>query len=138
MRAAVYKNLNTGLWSVASVKETRNGFRKDKVIKHVSEITLDNVTFVVGAESTRQRILNGYREVYAYAVGDIVSYDADPANVTYNIHFNPYKSNDFHSLDDGDINGEGRQVEAILTNEQFKRAYFLVGQDSDNNEAYVL
>jgi hypothetical protein len=33
MKVAVYKNLNTGKWSVASVKKTRNGFRKDKLIK---------------------------------------------------------------------------------------------------------
>ena len=136
MRVAVYKNLNTGKWSVASVKQTRNGFRKDKLIKHVDDITLDNVTFVVGAESTRQRIINGHREVYAYAVGDIADIPTEPCNVTYNVHFNPFKANDFVSLDDDC--GNGRQVECVLTHKNLERVYFLNGADLDNNEVYAI
>ena len=132
MKVAVYKNLNTGKWSVTSVKKTRNGFRKDKVIEHVDAITLDNASFYVGAESTRQRIVNGHREVYAYAIGDVFDmHDADPCNYTWNVHFNPHKSNDFVSLIDG-------EVEEILTDQKFDRIFFMDRKDPEDNEVYVI
>lgn len=132
MKVAVYKNLNTGKWSVTSVKKTRNGFRKDKVIEHVDAITLDNASFYVGAESTRQRIVNGHREVYAYAIGDVFDmHEADPCNYTWNVHFNPHKSNDFVSLIDG-------EVEEILTDQKFDRIFFMDRKDPEDNEVYVI
>lgn len=137
MKVAVYKNLNTGKWSVASVKETRNGFRKDKLIKHVDELTLANVSFYVGAESTRQRIINGHREVYAYAIGDVCIHDdgewwdADPAGYSCNVKFNPYESNDFMDEDD-----DGNKT--VITDRTFTYMYFLPERDCDGNEVYAL
>ena len=137
MKVAVYKNLNTGKWSVASVKETRNGFRKDKLIKHVDELTLENVSFYVGAESTRQRIINGHREVYAYAIGDVCMnddgewWDAEPVGYTCNVKFNPYESNDFMDEDD-----DGNRT--VITDRTFTYMYFLPERDCDGNEVYAL
>ena len=109
MRVTVHKNLTKGTWSVCEAKQTRNGERKGRKLMDLEQLTLEDAHFYVGSESTRQRILAGHREVYAYAVGTLCvhddgePWDADPANITCGVHFNPYRSNDFEDEDGNPI-----------------------------------
>ena len=103
----VYRNLNLAkrdpskfVWSLRAPR--------GKVIGHATEITLENVEFVV-RENARLRICRGGpREVHAWAKGRVIS-DAVAerrefdiaADVWVPISYNPKKASEFYRTDNG-------------------------------------
>lgn len=90
----VYRNLRHKDKVVYSVKDTKTG----RVVAHVENIALQNVTFVVG-ESGRQRVIREkQKNVHAGFRGNPINSKVSPkVAVTYN----PYKAGAFVERDSG-------------------------------------
>ena len=92
----VYKNLHNGLLSVK---------QNNLVICHVSNIVLDNVSFIV-SETGRQKVIQTrQKNVHAFIVGYVKHINTDNANIiSKNLHnsfsYNPYKYNHFYMKHD--------------------------------------
>lgn len=84
MKVHVYKNLNRGDWSVR---------HQGKVIAHVAEIWLANVSFHVSEKARVRVIANKRREVHAWAIGEIVA--SQPSGEAVAITYNPYRAATF-------------------------------------------
>lgn len=70
MDTRVYKNLNTGLWSL---KQKVDG--KWVVVGHAASVTLNKVTPYV-SDARHEHVRSGnYREVFAWLVGELVDVD---------------------------------------------------------------
>jgi hypothetical protein len=83
LRVRVHKNLHRGDWSVT---------QKGRVIAHLPELVLADVTFRV-SEATRQRVLRKrQRAVHAWAEGTVV--DAAP-DCSVSVTYNPYRCASF-------------------------------------------
>ena len=103
MRCAIHRNLTPGKWVVSSVKQTRNGERKDKRLHTVDFAALTDVTFVTCSQKSIERIqrnikdksVSSGREVVAYAIGD---WSADSAREgETKVSWNPLYGNDFYT-----------------------------------------
>lgn len=88
LKVDIYWNVNRACYSV---RTRQNG--STKVVAHVSEVNLTDVTFVV-SEAGRQRVLREHRKnVHAYVRGTIT--DAVPRGLGVPVRYNPYKGPDF-------------------------------------------
>jgi hypothetical protein len=85
-----HKNLNKGSWSV-----TVGG----KVVAHMPEIVLADVTFRVREKARQQVIERKCRQVHCWAVGTLV--DVAPHGVRTPITYNPYRAGAFTRRSDG-------------------------------------
>lgn len=85
-----HKNLNKGVWSISV---------GGKVIVHVSELVLANVTFRVRERARRQVIERKCRQVHCWAIGTLVS--AAPEGARTPITYNPYRAATFTRRSDG-------------------------------------
>lgn len=86
MRVRVYWNSTKKVWSVR---------QSGRVVKHLRELDLWAVTFVV-SEKGRQRVLRERRKsVHAYAEGVLSERRALVANPARAIRYNPYEGPDF-------------------------------------------
>lgn len=86
MKVRVYYNLIKKCWSVQ---------HKGKVIFHLPEVELTNVSFKV-LESGRQRVLKEKRKnVHAYVIGDFSVASKHTNTYTHPVTYNPYKSSSF-------------------------------------------
>lgn len=91
MRVQVYKNLRNGTWSVRS---------KGKVIAHLAECILADVTFRVSEKRRQAVIAKRCREVHAWAEGEVV--EALPAEyAAVPVTYNPYRCGTFTRRDSG-------------------------------------
>jgi hypothetical protein len=89
-RVLCHKNLNKGCWSITA---------KGKVVAHVGEIVLKNVTFRA-RENARQRVIaRKCREVHCWAIGTIAK--APPPARRTPITYNPYRAPTFTRREDG-------------------------------------
>ena len=94
-RVYVYRNLHRKCYSVKSLKTGR-------VICHVDDITLINVTFKVG-KAGRERVLREKRKnVHAGVVGYIA--EASMYGQPIKVKYNPYKYDSFVRDDESKIN----------------------------------
>ena len=83
MRVEVYYNLHKNLFSVR---------HKGKVIHHLYNVTLENVTFAVQAAGNAKARTTGQKNVHAFVRGDMVAVgDTEGEAVTYS----PYKYTTF-------------------------------------------
>jgi len=89
----VYRNLNRGGWSVATV---RGRVGVGRVIDHVASVTLANVRFHVQPAAQAKVAAGAARTVHAWAIGDIAECDGMRLEVLYN----PRRCGFFH-LEDG-------------------------------------
>lgn len=96
-RVRVHLNLQNGLWSI-----TQGG----RVVAHVQDVTLHNVTFYV-SEATRQRVLKfKRRRVHAWAQGTLVATDTQPITVGHTaVTYNPYRASTFTTLNGEPMEG---------------------------------
>lgn len=85
-----HKNLNKGVWSVSV---------GGKVMAHVPEAMLANVTFRVRELARQQVIERKCRQVHCWALGTIAG-DV-PAGVRTPISYNPYRAATFTRRSDG-------------------------------------
>ena len=96
MRVVVYRNLNLGHWSVAEVSG-RSG--RGRVIGHVKQITLADVTFHLQPAAACKVARGEHRSVHAWAVGTIIAEGIGPET---EIAYNPKKRPQwlfFHTAD---------------------------------------
>ena len=117
MRVAVYKNIKTKKWSVCSIKVTRNGERKDKLLFAVDELTLEDVSLVIPTQVSFDRVKSQVldkttgksREVIAYAIGTLCTHedgtlwDADPCDMTDAIKWDHLGTTPDFRNDDGEV-----------------------------------
>ena len=121
MRVTVHKNLRTKKWSVCEATPTG---KRGKLIKHLDELTLEDVTFVIPSQTSWQRIVaniadkskSAGREVIAYAVGELVFEDADPCVVNDTVEYHIKESRHF-------TNDFGR----VISDRTYFRMYFMDG-----------
>ena len=94
MRVCVYRNLNNGLWSVATVK---GRIGKDRLIRHVESIALANVVFRTAPNEAAKIAAGKDRSVHAWFIGDVVAIRGERGErVTYR----PREGDtEFHTLD---------------------------------------
>lgn len=89
----VYRNLKHKDKVVYSVKDTKTG----KVVAHVENISLENVSFVV-RQAGRERVLRDkQKNVHAGLRGTPVNKDSSGVAITYN----PYKNSSFVERETG-------------------------------------
>lgn len=108
MEIAVYRNLNLSkrgkppVWSIALIKGNDG---RGKVIEHRGNVTIANVRFVV-KDSRRQAIIrSGQREVYAWAIGELI--DSAPADLpAIELTINPHDT-----AHDGFVTREGAPIQ---------------------------
>lgn len=96
MVVRVHKNLHRKCWSVLDAKSRR-------LIAHVTEITLGEVTFKVSEAGRRRVLRRRQRNVHANARGIVLSLTAAP--LTTSIRYNPYEAGTF-------LNNRGEAVVA--------------------------
>ena len=90
MKVKVYRNLRNKCLSVQY---------KGKVIAHVSEVSLSEVTFKV-SQSARRRVLETkQKNVHAFVCGVILS---GTQELTEPVTYNPYKYSQFTSVTSGE------------------------------------
>ena len=96
----VYRNLNNGVWSVRY---------KGKVIFHLPDLFLVNVTFHVqpaGRDKTRK---NKHKNVHAYAKGELVAMGKYGLSGTYRqVSYDPYINDTF-------VDAKGREVHKAVS-----------------------
>ena len=110
MRVTIHKNLRTKRWSVCEATPTG---KRGKLIKHVDELTLENVTLAIPSDKSWRRIVaniadkskSAGREVIAYAVGDILFEDADPSGYACEVEYHIKQSRHFVNEDGDNISG---------------------------------
>lgn len=102
----IYKNLTTGLWSIK---------QGGKVVAHANCFLIRSTGFKV-SEATRQRVITERKKyVHAYVVGHLVEkcpLGFEDLILDKRITYNPFKSSQFHFVDDGHlspINNDGSQ-----------------------------
>jgi hypothetical protein len=89
-----HKNLNKGVWSISV---------GGKVMAHVPEVMLANVTFRVRERARQQVIERKCRQVHCWAIGTIVG-DV-PVDARTPITYNPYRAATFtRRSDDAAVN----------------------------------
>ena len=88
-RVRVYRNLHKKCLSV----QDSNGI----VIGHVQTIVLKNVKFVVRPAGRRKVLETKRKNVHAFAVGEVVSFQDHTAVMQYNnpVRYNPYVADTF-------------------------------------------
>ncbi|MBH8599280.1 MULTISPECIES: hypothetical protein [unclassified Thermoactinomyces] len=64
----VYKNLRNGLWSI---RDHSTGL----ILGHADQLVLENTEFKISESGKRKAIQNGRRNVHAYVVGTLISFD---------------------------------------------------------------
>lgn len=90
-RVRCHKNLHRGDWSISV---------KGKVVAHVPEIVLANVTFKI-RETARQRVIaRKCREVHAWAEGEVALAPTHGAPTP--ISYNPYRAATFVARETGE------------------------------------
>lgn len=85
-RVSVHYNLTRGGFVISSKP-------KGKLLAYVDTVTLTDASCVV-RESTRQRVINGYREVHAWVVGTLESV-SPVAHGSRKLTYNPYRCGSF-------------------------------------------
>lgn len=96
-KVRIYRNLNNKKWSVRA----QTGEFKNKVVAHLDELTLTDVTFIVSLAGMRRVQSEKRKNVHAYAQGIIESFESvsacqDSEFVTYD----PYKGSFFYHEED--------------------------------------
>jgi hypothetical protein len=100
-RLQVYKNLITGTWSAkAKIPHPKTGKLVWRKVWGGSAIVLDNVAAKVSVKGAARIRRLSRRNVVAWIEGDFRSFDGDiTGSKPTAIHYNPYRRDDFHSLD---------------------------------------
>ena len=94
MKVRIYFNLHK---KMLSIQTKVDGVWK--VIKHVENAYLENVTFKV-SEAGRQRVLNNKRKnVHAYVCGTLIN-ELPTSGVLKSVSYNPYKCEKFECQDE--------------------------------------
>jgi len=106
-KVRVYRNLNNGKWSILAT----SGEYKNKVVGHLDELALSDVTFIVSAAGQARVRREGRKNVHAYAQGLLSSvtaatYDMDVSIVSYD----PYGKDFFFRKDDENVKLEALQL----------------------------
>jgi hypothetical protein len=86
----VHKNLNKGSWSISV---------GGKVMAHVPELLLADVTFRVCERAWQQVIERKCRQVHCWTIGTLV--DAAPEGARIPITYNPHRAATFTRRSDG-------------------------------------
>lgn len=95
MRVFVYFNLHKKVFSVKALE----GPRKGRVVAHLSELNLGNVTFKV-SQAGRERVLREQRKnVHAGVVGEWYGTEPQPIDMGTPITYNPYLYSTFVKAD---------------------------------------
>lgn len=93
----VHRNLNNGLWSITA----KTGEFKNKVVHHCSHVSISDVKFVI-SEAGRKRVLKeGRKNVHAWCVGIITSFDKTACNTdnSKQVTYDPYQHGFFFQAD---------------------------------------
>lgn len=97
MKVRVYRNLHNNMWSVQYYNKLKKGWR---LLAHMNEIYLENVTFKVN-ENGRQKVISEKRKnVHAFIEGDLNNISPNRRecidyNLGFNVTYNPYKYDSF-------------------------------------------
>ncbi len=90
LKVQVYRNLHKNLWSVKY---------KGKIIAHLDELYLKDVSFHVQEAGRRRVIRERKKNVHAYIKGTIVIPSMVYSNLTNRISYNPYKNPWFYKIE---------------------------------------
>lgn len=99
-RVYVYRNLNTGTWSVRAL----DGEHRGHVIAHPAEVTLTDAAFHVSVKGRDRVRSTGIRCVHAGVSGYLAPLaHGRAARGTTGVTYNPFRTDGFVSLTDGSI-----------------------------------
>ena len=131
MRVEIYFNLHKKVFSMR---------HKGKVIAHVCNATLKNVTYVVQPAGRARVLREGKKNVHAFARGELI--ERIPLfNYRGNLaKYNPYKAATFHAFARGELveklpvyDAEGSYVANVAKYNPYKAATFV---DKDDEPLY--
>ena len=95
----VHRNLNTGAWAI-SVKIPGKGWRVAN--NQISECSIADATPITSEKGAARIQSKGHREVIAKIEGVFLGLHCEPISDAATVHYNPFKSSDFH-WDNGDV-----------------------------------
>lgn len=96
-RVYVYRNLNTGTWSVRAL----SGENRGRVIAHPATLVLRDAVFHVSAKGRDRVRATGVRSVHAGVSGYITRSGAGESKDARRVTYNPYRHDSFVEVDDG-------------------------------------
>ena len=88
----VYWNLHKKCWSVQDCKT-------NKVVRHTSDITLTNATFIVRPSGQKRVQLENKKNVHAFAVGYEYIVPKEQSVNRIGVMYNPYLGGNFRYID---------------------------------------
>jgi hypothetical protein len=103
-KVRVHYNLHKGNFSVVDPKTQR-------VIANVATVTLRDVEFRVSEAGRQRTIRNKRRKVHAYAIGYLVTTEAQDTTRLKCVTYNPYRAGCFHVQ--GDVSAEVWEAERV-------------------------
>lgn len=96
-RVYVYRNLNTGTWSVRAL----SGENRGRVIAHPTTLMLRDAAFHVSAKGRDRVRATGVRSVHAGVSGYITRSCASESHDARRVTYNPYRHDSFVDVDTG-------------------------------------
>ena len=92
----VHRNLNTGAWAI-SVKISGKGWRVAN--NQIAECSIANASPITSEAGAVRVQSKGHREVIAKIEGTFIGMHCEAMNDAGTVHYNPFKSSDFHWSD---------------------------------------
>lgn len=96
-RVYVYRNLNTGTWSVRAL----DGPNRGRVVSRPAELALRDATFRVSAVGRDRVRATGVRFVHAGVVGHLAALPSRRAPSPTLVTYSPFRDDSFVSVPDG-------------------------------------
>ena len=98
-KVRVHRNLNTGAWAI-SIKIPGKGWSVAN--NQIKECSIANATPITSEKGAVRIQSKGHREVIAKIEGVFLGLHCEPISDAATVHYNPFKSSDFH-WDNGDV-----------------------------------
>lgn len=96
-RVYVYRNLNTGTWSVRAL----DGPNRGRVVSRPAELVLRDAAFRVSAVGRDRVRATGVRFVHAGVVGHLAALPSRRGGAATLVTYNPFRDDSFVSVPDG-------------------------------------
>jgi len=98
-KVRVHRNLNTGAWAI-SIKIPGKGWSVAN--NQIKECSISNATPITSEKGAVRIQSKGHREVIAKIEGTFIGLHCEPISDAATVHYNPFKSSDFH-WNNGDV-----------------------------------